>query len=1088
MKVHDITYPDQWYCPPCVQSVFVYNHYDDNDCFHNAVIEGMLDCSFQYHEMNNKVFMPFEINEGSDTPFTEIDPDFHFYTNSCSIKHTKCDYFIEDTFIDKFTKSGSFDRNLSVFHLNVKSLPKHYDELEMYLDSLRFPFSFIGLTETWLGECKENLYELPHYVSVTKSRNSKRGGGVSLLIRRHIPFVLRNDLAYFDSEMESVFIEIEKSVFHSNANIIMGVVYRMPDSSVDMFNERLADILNSVHKENKLFYLLGDLNIDLFKHDVHRPTSEFLDTIYSYNVYPLVTKPTRVTASSATLIDHILSNNIDVSYGHTQGILCTSISDHFAVFHIAGNMSTSKLTQPVSPKLTRDMRRKNIETFSTEMQKINWNNLLCINDTQSAYSTFHKMLSDVYDKCFPYKKFDKPYYNKKPWLTLTLKESIKTKNKLYVTSTKGSNKKEKSAQYKLYRNRLHHLLRSAERKYYHDLLVEHKSNLKQSWKIIKSVINRRKYHPLNSKFKYNGKVIDDGFEISNRFNKFFVHVGESLASIIPQSTKMPSDYLKHDIVNKMYLDPVTENEIDKIILNFRESSAGWDELKPTVIKSIRHCISLPLRHICNLSFRTGIFPDELKIANVVPIFKSGDEMIFSNYRPVSVLPVFSKIIERLMYNRLLKYINDNNLLYKYQFGFQKGRSTHMALIILIDKISEALENGDCVIGIFLDFSKAFDTVDHIILLQKMYLYGIQDTTLSWFENYLSNRKQYVTYNGIKSQTEKINCGVPQGSILGPLLFLIYINDLSTVSEACMSILFADDTNMFFTGKNLKTMATVINEELIRVQEWLHCNKLSLNVLKTHYMIFTSRNKCVNDVDIRINDAHIERVYATKFLGVQIDAQLTWKKHIEYTCKKLSKCVGILAKARRKLHKSSLLTLYYSFAFPYFIYCNHGWGNTYQTNLKSLVLVQKKLVRIISCAPFKAHAEPLMFAMRLLSVNGINQYMTAILMYQCLHCNTPNVFNNFFQKNNTLHGHDTRQADHLHVPYARLDIRKFCFKIHGANTWNNIPIIIKQSPSLDVFKQRLRHHLIESKSVVHSPVNWAALMTEMMIICPPDTIR
>ena len=188
-------------------------------------------------------------------------------------------------------------------------------------------------------------------------------------------------------------------------------------------------------------------------------------------------------------------------------------------------MSTSKLTQPVSPKLTRDTRRKNIAKFSTEMQKINWNNLSCINDTQNAYSTFNKMLSDVYDKCFPFKKIDKPYYNKKPWLTLALKESIKTKNKLYVTSTKGSNKKEKSAQYKLYRNRLHHLLRSAERKYYHDLLVEHKSNLKQSWKIIKSVISKRKYHPLNSKFKYNGKVIDDGFEISNRFNNFFCACG-----------------------------------------------------------------------------------------------------------------------------------------------------------------------------------------------------------------------------------------------------------------------------------------------------------------------------------------------------------------------------------------------------------------------------------------------------------------------------------------------------------------------------------------------------------------------------------
>ena len=219
--------------------------------------------------MNNKVFMPFEINEGSDAPFTEIDPDFHFYTESYCIKNTQCDYYIEDTFVDKFKRSGSLDRNLSIIHLNIKSLPKHYDELEMYLDSLRFPFSFIGLTETWLDECKENLYDIPQYVSVTRYRKIKRGGGVSLLIRNHIPSILRNDLAYFDSEMESVFIEIEKSVFQSNANIIIGLVYRMPDSSVDMFNERLADISNSVQKENKLFYLLGDLNIDLFKHDLH---------------------------------------------------------------------------------------------------------------------------------------------------------------------------------------------------------------------------------------------------------------------------------------------------------------------------------------------------------------------------------------------------------------------------------------------------------------------------------------------------------------------------------------------------------------------------------------------------------------------------------------------------------------------------------------------------------------------------------------------------------------------------------------------------------------------------------------------------
>ena len=270
-------------------------------------------------------------------------------------------------------------------------------------------------------------------------------------------------------------------------------------------------------------------------------------------------------------------------------------------------------------------------------------------------------------------------------------------------------------------------------------------------------IYKRKNSPSSCKFKYmyNGNILDDGLQISNRLKKFFVHVGESLASVIPQSSKVPSDYLKQGIVSELYLDPVTEDEVDKIISNFRESAAGWDELKPTVVKSVRNCIASPLSHICNLSFVTGIFPDELKIANVVPIFKSGDEMVFSNYRPVSVLPVFSKVIERLMYNRLLKYINDNNLLYKYQFGFQKGKSTHMALIVLIDKISEALEKGDCVVGIFLDFSKAFDTVDHTILLQKLNFYGLKGTILSWFENYLSNRKQYVTYNSIKEARYKM---------------------------------------------------------------------------------------------------------------------------------------------------------------------------------------------------------------------------------------------------------------------------------------------------------------------------------------------
>ena len=285
--------------------------------------------------------------------------------------------------------------------------------------------------------------------------------------------------------------------------------------------------------------------------------------------------------------------------------------------------------------------------------------------------------------------------------------------------------------------------------------------------------------------------------------------------------------------------------------------------------------------------------------------------------------------------------------------------------------------------------------------------------------------------------------MPQGSILGPLLFLLYINDLTTVSTTSLSVLFADDTNIFMSGKNLPSMAMALNEQLTAIYEWLCCNKLSLNVLKTHYMIFTQRNKKVNDISLYINNVSIERVCVTKCFGVQIDSQLNWKNHIEYICKKLCKCIGILSKARRKLQKSSLISLYYSFAFPYFIYCNHAWGNTYQTNLNNAVIVQKKLICIITCSPFRAHTELLMFANRLMSLSNINFYMTCIFVYHCLDGCAPDIFNDFYASNRNVHDHETHQACDLHVPYGGLDIRWNSMKIHGANMWNSIPENIKK---------------------------------------------
>ena len=246
---------------------------------------------------------------------------------------------------------------------------------------------------------------------------------------------------------------------------------------------------------------------------------------------------------------------------------------------------------------------------------------------------------------------------------------------------------------------------------------------------------------------------------------------------------------------------VISDEVIKIIKQLNTGSCGWDDISASVVKTTFQSFIEPLTHILNISITKGVFPNEMKIARVIPLFKSGDSMVFSNYRPVSVLPVFSKILERLMYNRFLSFIQKHHILYLYQFGFRVDHSPNLAMLFLIDKLSTALDDGEYVLGLFLDFSKAFDTVNHDILFAKLEHYGIRGVALDILRSYLSDRHQFVVYNDVKSDNQKITCGVPQGSILGPLLFLLYINDLAYVSTKLFSLLFADDSNMFLTGKD-----------------------------------------------------------------------------------------------------------------------------------------------------------------------------------------------------------------------------------------------------------------------------------------------
>ena len=295
---------------------------------------------------------------------------------------------------------------------------------------------------------------------------------------------------------------------------------------------------------------------------------------------------------------------------------------------------------------------------------------------------------------------------------------------------------------------------------------------KKSWQIIKGIVNRNKANQLQAKFKLNdGSFTTDGYVISNKFNDFFINIGPNLAGKIPEQNLSPLDFVDQPLLNSIYLSEVTSEEISNILKSLKNGAAGYDEINTSLLKHISSVITEPLKYLSNLSLSEGVFPTELKLANVIPLYKSDDAFVFNNYRPVSLLCVISKVFERIMYNRLIDFLETYAILNNSQFWFRKMHSTYMALMTLMNRLITSLENDEYVLGIYLDFSKAFDTVDHVILLKKLAHYGIRGTALKWFESYLSNREQYVTYNGISSSKQRIKCGVPQGSILGPLLFL-----------------------------------------------------------------------------------------------------------------------------------------------------------------------------------------------------------------------------------------------------------------------------------------------------------------------------
>src|SRR6267154_4333915 len=674
--------------------------------------------------------------------------NLNLIAQTLSFTSPSCKYFSDFEFRDGCVRHDAYE-NFKLFHLNIRSLNANHDKLFQYMAALNFPFDIIILSEIWSFNIDTYKRLLPDYNFYYILPNISSIGGIGVYLKKSFTAVIRDDFRLTfpcpNNSAEILFLEVVKNDF----KCLIGCFYRHPSYSISQFTTYLELTFQSAlfRKFQECCFLAGDFNVDILKYDTNHEVSRFVDLLISFNFFPLSTIPTRVTDTSATIIDHVYyRSNLAIKDciidDALNGCLSVDISDHLANFIVLPLLKAKNINK--DRPFTRIFSKSNKEKFNNLLLNADWSTRVYNHsDVNVAYANFLAVLRIHYEECFPLTKISRKRIKDKRWITPELIKSSNYKNALYKKwiISKSPFDKEK---YKAYLKIFNKSISSVQAIYYRPTFDSNLNSIKSLWKEINKLVcfnSQKNCANLSTipKINVNGSLINESNLIANELNNYFCNVGADLVAKLPHISSVPdfNFFLPPSVVNSFACLPITQDEIHKLIIKFNsKNSSGPDIFNARFIYDFEQVILSPLCFIFNLSLSIGVFPDELKKSKTIRIFKKGDHTIMSNYRPISLLSIFSKILESLVSARLSSFLTKYNILYEYQFGFRSNYSTKLALVNSVDDILKALNEKQLVAGIFFDLAKAFDSIDHLILIDKLHCYGIRGQMHKWFCSYL----------------------------------------------------------------------------------------------------------------------------------------------------------------------------------------------------------------------------------------------------------------------------------------------------------------------------------------------------------------